>query len=224
MSGEASELILLLVRHGETHWNAERRWQGQRDIPLSDTGREQAARLRDRLRAQWLTAEPFLPGPPAHFFASPLSRARETAEILATALTEPPPLTLIPDLRERGFGDWEGMTMEEIHAKFGPDAANDSRESWGAVAERMNSALAQIRAVTPSGVALVVGHGGSLRFFFTYALGASPEIAPNFRLDNTGLSIVVFFNEPRKGAVGRIQSVNDTAHRQHFPAGERAPV
>ena len=221
MSGESSELVLLLVRHGETHWNAERRWQGQRDIPLNDTGREQAAQLRDRLRAQWLTAEPFLPCPPSHLFASPLSRARETAEILADALPDPPPLTLIPELRERGFGDWEGLTMEEIHAKFGPDAANNTHESWESVAERMSVALAQIHAAVPSGVALVVGHGGSLRFFLTYALGASPELAPNFRLDNTGLSIVVFFNEVRKGAVGRIQLVNDTAHRQHFPAGER---
>lgn len=221
MPQEKSELTLLLARHGETDWNAEQRWQGQRDIPLNAVGREQARRLRDRLRTGWLTANPFLPGPPTHFFSSPLSRARKTAEIVADALTNPPPLTLIPELRERSYGDWEGLTQEEARARFGEEAENDTREPWDSVAARMTVALQRIREELPSGVALVVGHGGALRFFLTHALGASHDAASNFRLDNAGLSIVVFFDAARQGAVGRVQQVNDTAHCQPYSGEER---
>ena len=212
MSHEPAELTLLLVRHGETDWNAQRRWQGQRDVALNETGRQQAHLLRDRLRTNYLTGTPYLPGPPTHFFSSPLSRARETAEILSGAFSHPVPLTEIPDLRERSFGKWEGMTMEEVHAVHGKDAENDTRESWDSVGERMLNALAQIRETVPHGVAMVVGHGGSLRFLLIHALGASQDSAPNFRLDNTGLSIAVYFDHPHKGIIGRLQLVNDTSH------------
>ena len=210
----SSELTLLLVRHGETAWNAERRWQGQRDTPLSDAGRAQAARLRDRLRREWSEGVPSLPGPPTHIFTSTLSRARETAEIVAQALPLPVPLIETPLLRERGFGDWEGLTREEVLERFGPDATRDTHETWESVAERMNDALTLVRSHTESGIVLVVGHGGSLRYFLTCALSAPPETAHNFRLDNVSLSIVALFGEVRKDAIGHIQLVNDTAHLQ----------
>ena len=210
----SSELTLLLVRHGETAWNAERRWQGMRDVPLSEMGRAQAARLRERLRIAWRDSDPALPAAPTHLFSSDLSRARETAHLLADALPSPLPLIQTPLLRERSYGAWEGLTMPEIHAKFGVDAVDDTREPWESVAARMDAALTLIRSHIPSGVALVVGHGGALRHFLTYAMGAPIETAQNFRLDNVSLSVVTLFEDVQKGAVGRIQLVNDTAHFQ----------
>src|SRR5512133_1933223 len=92
---------LYVVRHAMTAWNAERRWQGQTDIPLNDEGRAQARALVDRLRGRGLVS----------VHTSDLSRARETAVIVARALSLP--LVSDRDLRERGFGPFEGKTAAE---------------------------------------------------------------------------------------------------------------
>jgi probable phosphoglycerate mutase len=104
---------VLLLRHGQTSWNAESRFQGQTDVELDDVGRAQAsraARLLARLR-------------PDRLVSSDLRRARDTAEALAdlTGL----PLALDPRLRETYAGTWEGMTTAEIDAAHGPE-----REAW----------------------------------------------------------------------------------------------
>ena len=100
---------ILLVRHGETEWNAAGRVQGWTDSPLSDRGRAQAARLAARLAAFPLAA----------VYASDLSRARDTARALAA----PHGLPVLddPGLRERCYGDWEGLTLSELEARY-PDA------------------------------------------------------------------------------------------------------
>jgi broad specificity phosphatase PhoE len=86
---------LLLVRHGETDWNAAGRLQGHTDRPLSDYGREQARRLADELTGEEFEA----------IYASDLTRARETAEIVGERLHLP--VVLDPDLREKNWGTWE---------------------------------------------------------------------------------------------------------------------
>src|SRR5262252_2076150 len=92
---------LLLVRHGETDWNAEGRLQGHTDRPLSDFGRRQARALADELAGDSIVA----------VYASDLSRARETAEIVAAQLGLE--VALDPRLREKDWGTWEGLTPEE---------------------------------------------------------------------------------------------------------------
>src|SRR5213078_2372373 len=92
---------LLLVRHGETDWNAAGRLQGHTDRPLSDYGREQARRLADELSSEGVDA----------IYTSDLARARETAEIVAERLHLP--VVLDPDLREKNWGTWEGLTSVE---------------------------------------------------------------------------------------------------------------
>ena len=87
---------LLLVRHGETDWNADGRLQGHTDRPLSDFGRRQARQLADELAGEDLEA----------IYASDLARARETAEIVGEQLGLP--VVLEPDLREKDWGTWEG--------------------------------------------------------------------------------------------------------------------
>jgi broad specificity phosphatase PhoE len=144
---------ILLVRHGETDWNLENRVQGHTDRPLNHTGREQARALADRLAAETLVA----------VFASDLVRARDTATIVARS--HGLDVILDPDLREKNFGSWEGLTDVEILERF-PDAV---RGQWGdgetteAVAERVVAAIDRIRTRHPAGTVLVVSHGGALR-------------------------------------------------------------
>lgn len=96
---------LLLARHGETAWNAEGRYQGQEDIPLSPVGLAQAQALGERLREVSITRA----------VASPLSRARQTAELALGARDLP--LTLDPGLMEIAHGTWEGLLASEIRER-----------------------------------------------------------------------------------------------------------
>ena len=103
----AFERTVYLARHGETEWNRIGRWQGATDIPLSEVGRAQARLLADRLRDRRI----------ARVHASQLSRALETAQIIAARLGAPAP-TADPRLRDRGYGAFEGLTREECAERF----------------------------------------------------------------------------------------------------------
>jgi probable phosphoglycerate mutase len=102
-------LTIYLVRHGETDWNRDRRYQGQMDIPLNARGRAQAQRNGAALR-------PFLPQiAELHFIASPLGRARETMEIIRSELGLPPKdYTIEPRLKELNYGHWEGQLQSDL--------------------------------------------------------------------------------------------------------------
>jgi broad specificity phosphatase PhoE len=152
---------LLLVRHGETDWNAAGRLQGHTDRPLSDYGREQARRLADELADESFDA----------IYASDLARARETAEIVAERLLLP--VVLDPDLREKNWGNWEGLTSTE---RFGVELVGESTEQHQ---KRMLSALRRIAEEHPSGRVLVVTHGGSMRRVQTEALGFALPVVEN---------------------------------------------
>ena len=109
---------LVLVRHGETDWNRERRFQGHADMPLNDTGRRQARELADALRDEGLTA----------VYTSPLRRASETAGIVADRLgLEAEELEA---LREIDVGDWQGLTVDEVKTRFPERADVAWRSGW----------------------------------------------------------------------------------------------
>ncbi len=152
---------LLLVRHGETDWNAEGRLQGHTDRPLSDHGRRQARRLADELATEALDA----------IYASDLARARETAEIVAARLALP--VELDPDLREKNWGTWEGLTSTE---RLDVELAGESTEEHRA---RMFAALGRIASAHPGGRVLVVTHGGSIRRVQAEALGFALPVVEN---------------------------------------------
>jgi broad specificity phosphatase PhoE len=153
---------LLLVRHGETDWNADGRLQGQTDRPLSDFGRRQAQRLAGELEREEIEA----------IYSSDLSRARETAEILGERLGLP--VALDPELREKDWGTWEGLTAVER------DRVEFVGESTEAHQERMLRALRRISDRHPgSGCVLVVTHGGSMRRVQTVALGLALPVVEN---------------------------------------------
>jgi broad specificity phosphatase PhoE len=153
---------LLLVRHGETDWNADGRLQGQTDRPLSDFGRRQARRLADELEGEELEA----------IYSSDLVRARETAEIVGERLGLP--VVLDPDLREKDWGTWEGLTAVER------DRVEFAGESTETHQERMLRALRRIAERHPGdGRVLVVTHGGSMRRVQTAALGMALPVVEN---------------------------------------------
>lgn len=137
----------MLVRHGETEWNRIGRVQGLSDIPLNETGREQARHAGRRLAAERWDA----------VAASPLARAADTARIIAAELGLPEP-ELVEALVERNYGEAEGLTGSEIDARFG--GIVQARESREQVVERVRPALLALAERHPGGRVLVVSHGG----------------------------------------------------------------
>lgn len=178
----------LLLRHGESVWNAENRWQGQSDPPLSDLGEEQA-----REAAKSLTGSDFL-----RLVSSPLQRARRTAEILAEALGLD--LAFEPELREIDTGIWTGLTRDEIRAGWPRELADWAEgrsesppggESRFALAARAVAALRRLATVPEAGQALLVVTHGALLRHLDRSLGLVPESVPNlggrwYRLDAEG--------------------------------------
>ena len=179
-------MTIFLARHGETEWNRIGRWQGRTDIPLSEVGRSQARTLADRLRDRGIT----------EIYASDLSRARETAEIVATALGVTR-LSFDARLRERGFGCFEGLTREECaerHAEAWARYLADRRatpadaESQEEVVARVVAALTAVaESADRMGHVLVVSHGAAIRSFIHTITGIAPP-----PLANTALFLVSY--------------------------------
>ena len=160
---------ILLVRHGQSTWNLEGRWQGQADPPLTDLGQQQA-----RLAAMSLGATDGI-------VASPLERARHTASIIGAELGLGP-IGIIDDLVERNVGSWSGLTFAEIEQRW-PGAVAQRRwpadfEADADVAERATRALLAIAEYFPGGQAIAVTHGGVLHALDT-CYGMISEGYPN---------------------------------------------
>lgn len=167
-----------LVRHGETDWNRAGRFQGHTDVELNDVGREQARAVVDKLRA--LKVE--------RVTSSDLRRARETAEILAAEL----PAVLAPhepDLRERSYGAFEGLTRDECAEKY-PEIWNaharghfvdvPGAEPRDQVVERIVRGVT--RVVETHGDIVIVSHGGAIRAFLEAACGQKVPPVPNLAI------------------------------------------
>ena len=144
---------VLLVRHGQSTWNAAGRWQGQEDPPLSEVGEQQAVEAAGRV------------DPPDAVWSSDLARAQRTAQVIA----ERHGLRLRTDdrLRERHGGPWQGLTRVEIEARWpgylaGPRRP-DGYESDVEVSARVLDALADVAEAHPGQLVVVVTHGGVVR-------------------------------------------------------------
>jgi glucosyl-3-phosphoglycerate phosphatase len=154
---------LVLWRHGQTAWNAQRRFQGQTDVPLDEVGRQQASRSAGLIAAL----------KPAAIVSSDLARATGTAEPLArlTGLA----VAVDADLRERYGGGWEGLTDTEIRSRY-PDAyaawEPADGEAFDAVAVRAAAAFERIAAGLEDGsLAVVVSHGAAINLGISRLLG-----------------------------------------------------
>lgn len=163
---------LTLVRHGETDWNARRLIQGSTDIPLNDVGRAQARATAQTLR------ERLSDGSPLVVASSDLSRAHETAQIIAAELGVAAPCTYRA-LRERGYGEAEGVGVDEFVQRWGTwqQAVVPGAEAWTDVRVRALSGLREVirdarRATAPAAPSLVVvSHGALIREVIRHATG-----------------------------------------------------
>ena len=180
---------LVLLRHGQTSWNLERRAQGHSDIELDDTGHAQAAAVA-----------PYIAGlAPALLWSSDLSRARQTAEYVAKEA----PVTLRIDarLREFGLGDRTGLTMAEFAETY-PEEYREFRagrydvvpgsEGRSAVVARMGACVAEaLAALSPGECGVLVSHGGALKVSVLELLGWSEGAAAGLQaLDNCGWAVI----------------------------------
>jgi broad specificity phosphatase PhoE len=168
---------IVFVRHGETDWNAIGRLQGHRDIPLNDTGRDQARRNGRTI------AESFPDVGEFDFIASPLVRARETMEIVRAALDlDPSDYRLDDRLKEIRYGAWEGFTNDEL-AEHDPHALDRRRadtwrfvpsggESYEILSQRVGDWFVTLGRPT-----VVVAHGGVGRVLRHRLLGIDPHHA-----------------------------------------------
>ena len=169
------------IRHGQTDWNAERRFQGQTDIPINRLGRQQAAKNGAVLKAL-LSAEEI--GSIA-FVSSPLQRARQTMEIIRQTMALPPEdYSVEPTLKELSFGTWEGHTLDELRQS--QTGAVDARqadkwnftppdgESYQNLCDRV---LPWVRQQTNSSI--IVCHGGIIRTLLLTYLGLTETEASN---------------------------------------------
>ena len=121
-----SDVSLYFIRHGQTDWNAERRYQGQRDIPLNDTGRGQAARNGRKLGEIIEQLDLY------EFVSSPLLRTRQTMEIVRQEMgLSPQDYRTDPILKEINYGSWEGFTMDELSEKIPEALEARSADIWG---------------------------------------------------------------------------------------------
>ncbi len=197
---------LFLVRHGVTDWNLDHRCQGQSDVPLSSSGREQARRLAVRLRGTPFEAA----------YSSDLSRASETARLVLDGRQGGPALQM-------DFGAWEGVKVTDIVAERAEERAQwlarpdtwrpPGGECLADVQARVGVALDEIVAAHRSSTVLVVSHGFALLSWVAAAIGLPLTGFRHLWIDPTGVT------EVRMGS-GRttLRRLNDTAHLEDATA------
>jgi len=164
---------LFAVRHGATEYSRDRRFTGSRDVPLTTDGRLQAEAVAQALAGTAIAA----------VYTSPLERARMCAELVAKPHRLEP--RVVPELSEMAFGAWEGLSRDELAARFPRDAeawrgtparvTPPGGESLGAVAARVRSALDRLIAAHAGETAIVVTHAIVMRLIVLAALGLGPE-------------------------------------------------
>ena len=197
-----------VVRHGESTWNVDGRYQGQTDVPLSPVGMLQASTLAERLTGQSFAA----------VYSSDLLRASQTATTVAERLAGAPKVQLDPGLREINVGELSGLVISDIKQKF-PDyltalqadpwsTRRPGGESMEDLFNRCSQAFHVIRARHPGERVLVFTHGGVVRVAVGLALGGVPANAwARLSVMNTSITRVLIGAES-----GMLLGFNDDAH------------
>lgn len=216
MEGHEVARRIVLARHGQTEWNVEHRFQGDTDTPLTDAGVEQARALADRLSSWPLEA----------VWSSPLDRALRTASLVAERHGLRP--TILQDLHEVGFGEWEGLSIQRLEMEGGDDllrwredpffAPPPGGEGWDEIHDRLSRAVGTILAGPHRRIA-VVSHGGIMRALYAILVGLDPHKTWDMDVSNCAMSGV----EIRDGRT-RLAFANDDMHVRAGEAGRRLPV
>ena len=197
----------VFLRHGESVGNAAARWQGQSDYMLTERGRAQAQALAKRWKSEGMKFDLVI--------SSPLVRAKETAEIIASFLDAK--VELDPILLERDIGEMEGLTAEEVRKMPQPpyvtpyDPIGGEGEGDWALFLRAGQALHDLLR-KPPGSYLIVSHGGLLNQLMHAIVGIAPHVDPSgvrFRFENTAFARTIYFPHQHRWA---IDTVNDRAH------------
>ncbi|MEI7987095.1 MAG: histidine phosphatase family protein [Armatimonadota bacterium] len=195
---------LYLVRHGQTDWNVQKRAQGHTDRPLDETGILQAKQV----------GKAFLDLPVQRILTSDLKRAHQTAaEIARRSKIE---LEVLPELRERGFGEWEGQNFAEIAIRFGFEAdfkgvtrnevTPPGGESFVEVWDRLVSVVANVRRRNEN--TAIVAHGGTCSLLTAMFLDGDVSLSNAFRFSNASINEF----EPRPDGGLRLIRYNDISH------------
>jgi len=201
---------ILLARHGQTEWNAQRRFQGKTDVPLNESGLNEARMLAVRLK-NW---------PVDVIYTSPFSRALETAKIVSDLNVNAARLEVRSELEEMSFGNWEKLSVHDVAKSFPGryEAWKDDPskvvppggESFEDVVKRVKPVLDDILNREDREV-LIVAHGGVIRAIVVLLLGLSPSGIWHMRLDNCALVGLV-----SKDGKASLLFWNDT-HHLHLP-------
>jgi broad specificity phosphatase PhoE len=208
MENRSVPFHITVLRHGESVGNAESRWQGQADYPLTDTGRAQARKLAKRWKNENVKFDLII--------SSPLKRAKETAEIIASALDvkiEFEPLWL-----ERDNGDFSGLTVHEVRQNFTRSQFSTPYDPVGGDGEgdwelflRAGQALQSLLKREPARY-LIISHGGLLNQFMHAVVGVAPQAnnaGTRFRFSNTAFAQLMYYPHQHRWAIDRL---NDHAH------------
>ena len=208
MENKPQPFYITLLRHGESVGNAESRWQGQADFPLTNIGRAQTRKLAERWKKEKVKFDLVI--------ASPLARAKETAEIIASALNlkvEFEPLWL-----ERDNGEFSGLTAHEVRQNFTHPPFMTPYDSVGGDGEgdwelflRAGQALQSLLKREPARY-LIVSHGGLLNQFMHAVIGVTPQAnnaGTRFRFENTAFAQLLYYPHQHRWAIDRL---NDHAH------------
>lgn len=203
---------VVLVRHGQTVWNAQTRIQGHTDIPLDEHGRWQAARTAQALAHEGLEA----------VYSSDLARARETADAIAASAGLM--VRIDTGLRERGFGVFEGLTFAEIETRWPehsrrwrarePGYGPEGGEALEPFYARSVETTLRLASAHPGGHIALVAHGGVLDCLYRAAAGVSMQAPRSWQLANAAINRVLVVD-------GRLSLVgwNDTAHLDAYDDG-----
>ncbi|QFU86351.1 acid phosphatase [Amycolatopsis sp. YIM 10] len=169
-----------LLRHGQTEWSAQGKHTGRTDLPLTETGREQA-------RSAGRTLAERLPGEPAEVLSSPRRRALNTAELAGLTVSE-----VTEDLAEWDYGDYEGITTAEIRETVPGwtvwSHPMPNGETAGAVTARADRLLARVRTLLAERPVVLVGHGHFSRVLVARWLELAATEGVRFALEPAGLT------------------------------------
>jgi alpha-ribazole phosphatase len=200
---------VILIRHGESEWNQSHRYTGQKDVALSELGREQAFRLAERLKDDGITA----------IYASPLRRARDTAEAIGTLARVP--IKLEPGLAEIHHGEWEGLTAHQVSEKFPAEYARwrtqpnavvmPAGESLDDVRKRATAVWDRALLEQSGGKIVICSHDAVLRVLLLAALGLTLDHFWKWSFENASLSVIEARGD--EGAeTFHLVRLNDTGH------------
>lgn len=205
-SSEGKDTRILLIRHGRVAWNAKSAYTGWTDVPLDECGREEAALVAQRLKTVNLAA----------VYSSDLCRARNTAEIIASQ--HPLGVEIEPNLKEVNYGEWEGLSIDEVKNAYGEvfykSWADDPErvripggETFGELRDRAVPAIKRIASLHPGGIVAIVAHRSVNRVLICHWLGLGVNSYKKIEQYNGAINSIAFRGNP-----AAIETVNDVCH------------